>query len=316
MRRIGLGTTVVATVLLLATACGSSGTSEGAAQGPAPTVAAGETANGGCPVEPVQVVVTVNQWGDIVETLGGKCVDVVTIINGGDVDPHDFEPTPADTAAFENAELVVMNGLDYDHWAEDAVAGLSNKPAVVNAGEVVGLEEGVNPHIWYGPEYVEQVAGAVETELATLLPDAGAYLAEQSAEWQTDLKAYQDQIAATKAVATGTSYGATESVFDYMAEALGMVDATPEGYQQAAANETDPSPADIAAFEQALKDGSMKVLVYNTQTEGAVPERLRQAAETAGVPVVEVTESVPPGEDSFVVWQIVQLKQLADALGG
>ena len=95
-----------------------------------------------------------------------------------------------------------------------------------------------------------------------------------------------------------------------------MVDATPQGYQQAAANETDPSPADIAAFEAALKDGSMAVLVYNTQTEGSVPEQLRGVAEGADVPVLEVTESVPPGEDSFVVWQIVQLQQLAQALGG
>jgi zinc/manganese transport system substrate-binding protein len=264
----------------------------------------------------VQVVVSVNQWGDIVETLGGQCVEVTTIINGGDVDPHDFEPTPADTVAFEQADLVVVNGLDYDHWAEDAVAGLSPEPAVVNAGEVVGLEEGVNPHIWYGPQYVEQVAAAVETELATLLPAAGAYLADQSAEWQADLKAYQDEIAATRAVVTGKPYGATESVFEYMADALGMVDATPEGYQRAAANETDPSPADIAAFETALKGGAMTVLIYNTQTEGAVPEQLRGVAEGANVPVVEVTESVPPGAESFVEWQILQLTALADALGG
>lgn len=299
---------------LMATACGSSGGSSSSAEGSTASTATAST--GACPVEPVQVVVTVNQWGDIVKTLGGQCVDVVTIINGGDVDPHDFEPTPADTAAFERAELVVMNGLDYDHWAEAAVAGLSPEPAVVNAGEVIGLEEGVNPHVWYGPQYVEKVADAVETELATLRPDASTYLAEQSAAWKTDLKAYDDQIAATRAVARGKAYGATESVFDYMAEALGMVDATPQGYQQAAANETDPSPADIAAFEQALKDGSMTVLFYNTQTEGAVPEQLRGAAEAARVPIVEVTESVPPGQDSFVGWQIGQLKQLADALGG
>ncbi|CAB4928042.1 unannotated protein [freshwater metagenome] len=58
------------------------------------------------------------------------------------------------------------------------------------------------------------------------------------------------------------------------------------------------------------------MLVYNTQTEGSVPEQLRAAAEAADVPVVEVTESVPDGDDSFVEWQLAQLQQLADALGG
>ena len=37
--------------------------------------------------------------------------------------------------------------------------------------------------------------------------------------------------------------------------------------------------------------------IYNTQTEGSVPEQICTAAEAAGVPVVEVTETVPPGND-------------------
>ena len=57
------------------------------------------------------------------------------------------------------------------------------------------------------------------------------------------------------------------------------------------------------------------VLIYNTQTEGSVPEQIRAAAESAGVPVVEVTETVAPGADSFEAWQVAQLTALAKALG-
>ncbi|HEY5845007.1 MAG TPA: ABC transporter substrate-binding protein, partial [Mycobacterium sp.] len=57
------------------------------------------------------------------------------------------------------------------------------------------------------------------------------------------------------------------------------------------------------------------VLIYNTQTEGAVPEQLRSAAESAGVPVVNVTETVAPGAKSFEAWQVEQLTTLARALG-
>ncbi len=307
------GAVAVGAVVLFAGCSSSSDSSSVQSEEPSSATTTGAAA---CPVEPLQVVVTVNQWGDIAEQLGGACTEVTTIINGGDVDPHDFEPTPADSAAFAEADLVVVNGLDYDHWAEDAVGTLSPEPAVVNGGEVVGLEEGDNPHIWYGPEYVQQIAGAITTELTALAPGGRDLLRRRATEWDTQLKPYLDEIASLKAIAAGKNFAATESVFDYMADAIGLTNVTPEGYQAAAANESDPAPADVNAFEELLKGGTVDVLIYNTQTEGSVPEQIRSVAEAAGVPVVEVTESVPPGVDSFVTWQLEQLEALSAALGG
>lgn len=310
MRRIGVGAVLVGG-LLLATACGSSGGSGSASGGATPATVTGDP----CPVEPLRVVVSVNQWGDVVQQLGGRCTEVTTIINGGDVDPHDFEPTPSDSAAFEKADLVVLNGLDYDHWAEDAVASAGGSTAVVNAGEVVGLAQGDNPHIWYGPQYVEQVSGAVTDELKKLEPAAASYFDTRAALWADQLQPLLDEVATLKATATGKTYAATESVFDHTAEAIGLEDVTPSGYRNAAANESEPAPGDVKAFEDLLRGGTVDVLVYNTQTQGSVPEQLRSVAERAGVPVVEVTESVPPGQPSFVAWQLAQLKAMGEALG-
>ena len=93
-----------------------------------------------------------------------------------------------------------------------------------------------------------------------------------------------------------------------------MVNVTPQGYQNAAAAESDPAPGDVFAFNELLTGGTVAVLIYNTQTEGAIPEQVRAQAEQNNVPVVDVTESVPPGIDSFVEWQVGQLKDLATAL--
>ncbi|SFC32972.1 metal ABC transporter solute-binding protein, Zn/Mn family [Klenkia taihuensis] len=295
-----------------------------------------------CPADVLDVVVSVNQWGDIVQQLAGDCANVTTVINSTALDPHDYEPTTGDIAAFEDADLVVVNGADYDHWASDAVANLDPAPAVVDAAEVVGVEGGhseeeghsdeeahseeeghseevhgsVNPHLWYSPEYVQETARAITAELSQLAPDAADYFTEQAQAFTEALQPYDEELTTLQGLATGKTYAATETVFDYTATAVGLTDATPEGYRDAASNESDPSPSDVAAFEAALADGSIDVLVYNTQTEGSVPEQLRAAAESAGVPVVDVTESVPDGDDSFVAWQLGQLQQLADALGG
>jgi zinc/manganese transport system substrate-binding protein len=104
-------------------------------------------------------------------------------------------------------------------------------------------------------------------------------------------------------------------VFDRMAAAVGLTDATPDGYRRAASNESDPAPGDLTEFEQALTDGSIDVLIYNTQTSGSIPEQLRADAEDAGVPVVEVTESPSEEGGSFLAWQVDQLEALSDALG-
>ncbi|MFV0526161.1 MAG: metal ABC transporter solute-binding protein, Zn/Mn family [Acidimicrobiales bacterium] len=267
-----------------------------------------------CPVEPVEVVVSVDQWGDIVEELAGECATVHTVIAGSSIDPHDYEPTSTDALAFESARLVVVNGADYDPWASDLAGNAADSLTVVDAGEVVGAAEGANPHLWYSPDYVTAVAGAVTDGLTAVSPDAADYFDDRAGVWSTGMEGYEGILASLSAGVDGQRYAATESVFDYTAEAVGLEDATPDGFARAAANESDPTPNDIAAFEQALRDGDIDLLIYNTQTEGSIPEQIRQVAEDAGVPVVEVTETVAPGAASFEDWQVDQLQRLAEAL--
>ena len=306
------------------TACGGDNQ---AASGPAES-------GGDCPTAPVDVVVSVDQWGDIVSQLGGACATVTTVLAGSSVDPHDYEPAPSDAVAFEGAQLVVLNGGHYDEWAAKLAAASAPDAAVVNAVEVGGhagdghdhADEaghdheheqgaGANPHVWYSPETVTAVADAVTAELSTLSADGATYFSQRHDQFVASMKRYDDAIAAIKAGATGKTYAATESVFDDMAEALGLANRTPEGYQVAAANESEPSPADLDAFLRLLSSRGVDALIYNTQTEGSVPEEVRSAAQQAGVPVVEVTETLPSEAGTFQDWQVSQLDSLAKAFG-
>ena len=276
---------------------------------------AGGTPEGDCPVAPVSVVVSVDQWGDIVSDLAGDCAEVTTIIDGSAGDPHEFEPTPSDIAAFEGADVVVVNGLGYDTWATDAVDALSDKPTVVDAGAIGGFSDGDNPHVWYDPTVVRETATAVTQALQDVSVDeAEEYYTSRFQDWEASMQPYDAAVERLKAGATGRTYAATESVFDLMAGAIGLSDLTPTGYQDAAANESEPAAADVAEFESLLKGGTVDVLVFNTQTEGALPDQLRTVAEGADVPVVEVTETVPD-DTTFVEWQVDQLNALATALG-
>jgi zinc/manganese transport system substrate-binding protein len=308
-----LPTTLAALAALAAltlTACSGSGETENHA-----AVSSGDP--GACPGDVVDVVVSVSQWGEIVRRLGGACATVTTVIASNAIDPHDFEPRTADLAAFSDADLVVLNGAGYDSWAADAVAGLDRSPAVVTAGDVAGAQgSGGNPHLWYDPQTVTQLAAAVSEQLGKLSADAAPYFDGQHTAWTGELQPYLDAVAALQPIAAGRRYAATETVFDPMATAVGLTDVTPPGYRRSTSNESDPAPGDLADFEAKLADGSVDVLIYNSQTAGTVPEQLRAAADKADVPVVEVTESPPDPDGSFVAWQLDQLQALSAALGG
>ncbi|MGW0159790.1 metal ABC transporter solute-binding protein, Zn/Mn family [Mycobacterium sp. NPDC003323] len=318
------------------TSCGSDTES-------APSSAA-TAAGGACPTTPVDVVASVEQWGQIVSSLGGDCVNLTTVLAGTSVDPHDFEPSPSDAAAFDGAQLVVINGGHYDEWAAQLAQSTAPDAVVIDAMELLdgdhdghdhGSHEhegheheghteegheghdhgGPNPHAWYSPVAVTDVADAVTAKLTELAPAAGEYFDTRHTEFTAALQPYDALIDKIKAGSAGRSYAATESLFDDMAAALGLVNRTPQGYQVASSNETDPSPADLDAFLRLLSDRGVDVLIYNTQTEGSVPQQLRAAAEQAGVPVVDVTETPAPGAATFEAWQVDQLTALAEALG-
>ena len=102
----------------------------------------------------------------------------------------------------------------------------------MNAGEVVGRHNGDNPHIWYGPDYVYRVADAVTAALKHVEPRAAGYFDRANRAWRSAMRSYRAEIDRIEPGAAGKAYGATEGIFDYMAAALDMQNATPAGYQR------------------------------------------------------------------------------------
>ena len=289
--------------------------------GPADESRRSEAPVGGpCPVRPIEVVATVDQWGIIAEQLAGSCAHVTSIVSGGGVDPHDYEPTPADAAALAKADVILLNGVGYDAWAQRSIDAMTTRPIVVDIGGTWDLPAGADPHLWYEPGVVTRSADRITEVLTAASPEAAEFFAARAAEFDTSMTPYLDLIgqirgAVSASPNTPVSVAATEPVFDGMILPLGLVDATPAGYVRAVSIGGDPSPGDIAAFMDALADGSVSVLIVNAQSSSSMTDRLREQAEAHHVPIVEVTETVAPGASSFAQWQIEQLRALAAAVG-
>ena len=62
-----------------------------------------------------------------------------------------------------------------------------------------------------------------------------------------------------------------------------------------------------------LSGKKVKVLLYNSQTVSPITEEIRSAARKAGIPVIGVTETLPP-KLTFQQWQLAQAEELFAAL--
>jgi zinc/manganese transport system substrate-binding protein len=288
---------------------------------PAPESRSTEPPVGGlCPVAPIDVVVSVDQWGSIVEQLAGSCATVTSIVSGGSVDPHDYEPTPSDAAAMARADLIVLNGVGYDEWAQRAVDARSPRPPVLDIGGRFDIPAGTDPHLWYAPGVVRMVLDDITAALTGASPDAADFFAARAVVVKDSMSDYFATIGRLRTAFEKTqggvvTFAATEPVFDTMAATLGMVDVTPAGFARAVSNEGEPSPGDVGRLMDALADGSVAVLIVNVQSASSMTDRLREQAETHDVAILEVTETMASGSASFQDWQVGQLQALADALG-
>jgi ABC-type Zn uptake system ZnuABC Zn-binding protein ZnuA len=67
---------------------------------------------------PIPVVAAESFYGEVATAIGGDRVTVENVAISPDADPHDFAPPPSVARAVSDARVVIMNGLDYDHWME------------------------------------------------------------------------------------------------------------------------------------------------------------------------------------------------------
>jgi zinc/manganese transport system substrate-binding protein len=299
-------------LLLPAAGCGPGGTAgPGGTSGPGGPAGTGDGGPGAIPV-----VAAENFWGSIAAQLGGQYVQVTSIIDNPNADPHDYEPTAQDALSIERARLVIENGIGYDPWVDRLLGASSGEGrSVVDVGEVVGLKPGDNPHQWYSPDSVHKVIARITAELKALDPAHSAYFDEQRRLYETQgLSRYDSLIAEIRATYGGTPIGASESIVSPLAQALGLDLITPQSFLNAISEGTEPAAQDKATVDTQIEERQIEIYIYNSQN--AIPDIQGQVekAQTAGIPVVAVSETLEPPTATFQDWQVAQLESIQAAL--
>lgn len=293
---------------LFLSACGS----------PTSTPAEGGGGGGGG----IQVVASTAIWGDVAEAVvDPELVEVHAIVEGNGLDPHSFEPSAADMVRAREADVVVVGGGGYDAWLyraveeEQTIHGLPlgehdhSHDHSHDHGQEGGQEDGhghdgagghepesagflgvaTNEHIWYDTTTVSRMAEEIAAKVADLDPAA----ARSTDEFQAELAEIRERIEQLPDLRIAQ----TEPTADHLLLHSGSREVTPRNYRASTLGHSEPSAADLAEFLRLIDEGGLDLLVYNPQTATDLTARIRQAAEDADIPVVEIFETPEAGED-------------------
>ncbi|WP_221584831.1 metal ABC transporter solute-binding protein, Zn/Mn family [Microbacterium sp. G2-8] len=294
------------------------------------------------------IVASTSVYASLAEQVVGDAAEVTAIIDSATQDPHDYEATARDQLAVQDADLVIMNGGGYDHFMEELIDGAndgSGREALTvvafnhdypNDGEAEEAHdhaedehgehadeehdehehnhiEGFNEHVWYDPHTVEHFVEAMAEGLEERIPGAADDIAANAESVITEIGSLEDQLAEIEQAHAGATVFFTEPVGGYLAAAAGLEDVTTEGFAESVEAGQDVAPATLLDALESVEGGDVDVLVVNAQTGGSETDRLIEAAEREGVPVVEFAETLPEGS-TYAEWMTDNVDALATAL--
>ncbi len=256
----------------------------------------------------LRVVVTIRPLELIVRELLldsalAERVELSTIL-APEVSPHGFEPTSAQVAMLQRADLVILNGLGLDDWA---ARGLPARTRLARFDDVVDLEAEhenlhehdhahdhahgpecdhgpIDEHFWVDPELVRAFAALLAREIEQGLgrtePEAEAIAALRErfnhvvARVDEDLKRLLEAHRGRRIVTH-------HNVFSRLANRYGLGE--PIVLRRLAALE--PSPGDLRRAIEHIRQEHIHAILIEPQFAAAAAERVRNETNAALIEV-------------------------------
>ena len=248
--------------------------------------------------EPIKVVASFSIIGDFAQNVGGDRIELTTLV-GSDGDAHVYEPSPADAVSMSKANVVLVNGLNFEGFLKRLVEASATKASVVELTKGIeplkmqedehghgdagghGHDHGeFDPHAFQSISnakvYVKNIADAFCSADAagcdTYKANAAAYTAKLDAE-DAEVKAAVASIPEEKRTII-TSHDA----FGYFEHAYGLTFLAPEGIS----TEAEASAADVAALIKQVRDDKASAIFVENITN---PRLVEQIAGETGIKV-------------------------------
>lgn len=234
---------------------------------------------------------------DMTSKIGGDKIQAIQLVPEG-VGAHDYDPTTKDMVVLEEADLLVINGMGLEAWADDLEASLANDLQICDSSQGIEPIEGhchchdheheehdhshsMDPHTWTSPVNMKIQAENIKNALVALDPDNKDYYEDNYQALATEFdaldKEYRDAIGGF----SSKDFIVSHEAFGYMAHEYGLNQIGIE----ALVPESEPSPQRMAEVIDFIKDKGVKAVYFEANARSNVAEAL---ANETGVEVLEI----------------------------
>jgi ABC-type Zn uptake system ZnuABC Zn-binding protein ZnuA/ABC-type Mn2+/Zn2+ transport system permease subunit len=239
----------------------------------------------------VKVVATTTQLGDFARAVGGDRAKVVQILKPN-TDPHDYEPRPSDVRETTDADVVLLNGDELDHWMGQVVEAAGGDPAVVDlgarepvklAGETEGPEASrYDPHWWHDPRNAQAAVTLIRDALTKANPDARDAYARNADAYLAKLRTLDRGIAdCMRTVPSAQRKLVTDhDAFGYFARRYGIT--VVGAVIPSQTTQAQPSAGDVAKLTRLIRREGVKAVFPESSVNAKLAKAIaRQTGATS-----------------------------------
>ena len=266
----------------------------------------------------VHVVVSLYPLYDFALHIAGDRARVTLLVPPG-VEPHDWEPAPADIVQVQSARVFAYNGAGVDPWAEKLLGEIRHggvRVVKATAGlDLLTTEGQADPHVWLDPLLARAEVEAIRAALVAVDPAHAPIYDRNAAEFSSQLLALHERFAAGLARCEQHEIVVSHAAFAYLARRYRL---TQLPIIESLSPDAEPSPAALAALTRQARRARVTHVFFETLVAPKLADVLaREVGAKALVlnPVEGLTKEQDAQGRTYVQLMDANLANLRTALG-
>ncbi|UYZ00886.1 metal ABC transporter substrate-binding protein [Peribacillus frigoritolerans] len=216
----------------------------------------------------------------------------VDLLIPSNIEPHEWQPTPKDMAAIQQADFLVYNSPFMETWIFSIQESLDKDgPLFIEASERIPLLEGteeesnhdneesdhhdedhkqLDPHVWLSPVLAQKEVQTITDAIVKQDPENKDYYKRNSEDYIQQLKELDELYRTTLHNVSSKEMITQHAAFGYLAKEYGLTQVPIAGLSPS----EDPSPAKLAELKEFAKEHQIDVVYFEETTSPKVAQTL------------------------------------------